>query len=115
MEIEEEFETMLSRRSSRRMSMSPALQQVMELQIDSIREKIIDYTVLPVRDEQRFIYDSVPNHIDILLFGPAGAGKTSLIKTFFRSLHAKRELPEQISKLLTVKSKVCNEGTTHYA
>jgi len=29
----------------------------------------------------------MPDHIDILLFGPAGAGKTSLIKTFYRALH----------------------------
>jgi GTPase SAR1 family protein len=35
----------------------------------------------------------MPNHIDILLFGPAGAGKTSLIKTFYRALHENKEMP----------------------
>ena len=69
---------------------------------------------MPIRDQTQFNYDSMPNHIDILLFGPAGAGKTSLIKTFFRSLHDKRQLPDEILKLLTVKSKISNEGTTHY-
>jgi GTPase SAR1 family protein len=34
----------------------------------------------------------MPNHIDILLFGPAGAGKTSLIKTFYRALHENKEM-----------------------
>ena len=56
----------------------------------------------------------MPNHIDILLFGPAGAGKTSLIKTFYRALHENKEMSESQKELLTVKSKVANEGTTHF-
>jgi GTPase SAR1 family protein len=49
-----------------------------------------------------------------LLFGPAGAGKTSLIKTFYKAIYGDLELPEGIRKLLTVKSKVANEGTTQF-
>jgi GTPase SAR1 family protein len=48
-----------------------------------------------------------------LVFGPAGAGKTSLIKTFYKALHS-AEIPEDIHKLLAVKSKVANEGTTRF-
>jgi GTPase SAR1 family protein len=70
--------------------------------------------VLPHRNIQRFNYDEIPNHIDILLFGPAGAGKTSLIKTFYRALHDHQEIPTSVAELLTIKSKVANEGTTHF-
>ena len=56
----------------------------------------------------------MPEHLDILLFGPAGAGKTSLIKTFYRSLHHKSILPEQIENVLSVKDRNSNEGTTKF-
>ena len=56
----------------------------------------------------------MPNHLDILLFGPAGAGKTSLIKTFYRALHEKSSLPDQVESVLTVKDRNSNEGTTHF-
>ena len=56
----------------------------------------------------------MPEHLDILLFGPAGAGKTSLIKTFYRSLHHKSTLPEQIESELSVKDRNSNEGTTKF-
>jgi len=70
--------------------------------------------VLASRDTSRFDYDDVPDHLDILLFGPSGAGKTSLIKTFYRALHAKSFLPEQLESILTVKDRNSNEGTTRF-
>ena len=72
------------------MSLSPVMQQIMQKQIEAIQEQIINYQVLPLRNTTKYNYDDVPNHIDILLFGPAGAGKTSLIKTFYRALHQKQ-------------------------
>lgn len=56
----------------------------------------------------------MPNHLDILLFGPAGAGKTSLIKTFYRALHEKSVLPDEIEGALSVKDRNSNEGTTKF-
>jgi GTPase SAR1 family protein len=86
----------------------------MNRQIDDIRERILNYEVMPNRNTQRFNYDDMPDHIDILLFGPAGAGKTSLIKTFYRALHLHHTIPENVQELLTVKSKNQNEGTTRF-
>ena len=70
--------------------------------------------MLPLRNATKYNYDDVPTHVDILLFGPAGAGKTSLIKTFYRALHQKSKLPQQFAQSLTVKSKDRNEGTTEF-
>lgn len=70
---------------------------IMRKQIDDIREQVKNYRVLPHRNFQRFDYTEIPEHIDILLFGPAGAGKTSLIKTFYRALHEKNEIPPLMS------------------
>ena len=97
-----------------RMSLSPVMQQIMQKQIEAIQEQIINYQVLPLRNTTKYNYDDVPGHIDILLFGPAGAGKTSLIKTFYRALHQKQQLPKQLAESLTVKSRDRNEGTTEF-
>ena len=86
----------------------------MQKQIEAIREQVQNYQVLPLRNTTRFNYDDVPSHVDILLFGPAGAGKTSLIKTFYRALHGKERLPKQLMDVLTVKSRDRNEGTTEF-
>lgn len=56
----------------------------------------------------------MPDHLDILLFGPAGAGKTSLIKTFYRALHDRSTLPEHVRNILTIKDRNSNEGTTKF-
>jgi GTPase SAR1 family protein len=69
---------------------------------------------MPTRNVQRFDYSDVPEHIDIILFGPAGAGKTSLIKTFYRALHDTRVIPPLMASNLVVKSKAANEGTRRF-
>ena len=79
-----------------------------------MREHISQHRVLPTRNLSRYSYDDVPDHLDILLFGPAGAGKTSLIKTFYRALHQTSAFPRHIESMLTVKDRHANEGTTQY-
>jgi predicted GTPase len=54
----------------------------------------------------------VPNHCDILLFGPAGSGKSSLIKTWYRALHETKHVPHGMAEQLKIKEKNQNEGTT---
>ena len=44
-----------------------------------------------------------PEHVDILLFRAAGSGKSSLIKTFYRSLHDQIDLPDHIKASLKIK------------
>jgi GTPase SAR1 family protein len=48
-------------------------------------------------------YESLPNHADILLFGPAGSGKSSLIRTFYRSLHGIKDLSTDINESIIIK------------
>ena len=54
---------------------------------------------------EKFDYDDVPNHCDILLFGPAGSGKSSLIKTWYRALHEAKDIPLDIAEKLKIKAK----------
>jgi energy-coupling factor transporter ATP-binding protein EcfA2 len=60
----------------------------MRRQIADIRDRLLTYQVVATRTiNSKLNYDSMPSHVDILLFGPAGSGKSSIIKTFYRSLH----------------------------
>lgn len=68
----------------------------MKKQIIEIRERIFDYNIVSNRISHKLNYDDLPNHTDILLFGPAGSGKSSLIRTFYRSLHGVNKLPDYI-------------------
>jgi GTPase SAR1 family protein len=63
------------------------MQEIMKNQIEDIRDRILNYRVVQNRQSTKLNYDMLPNHIDILLFGPAGSGKSSLIRTFYRSLN----------------------------
>ena len=57
---------------------------------------------------------NVPDHADIIIFGPTGSGKSSLIRTFYRALHDTQFLPESVAESLCIKGKVENEGTTQF-
>ena len=46
------------------------------------------------------------------MFGPSGSGKSSLVKTFYRALHHKKQLPEELNTNLSIKDHTHNEGTT---
>ena len=105
--VNDQIETMVSRR---RMSVSDAMQKIIHEQCNEISQRILSYEVMAHRNPDKFNYDSMPQHIDILIFGPAGAGKTSLIKTFYRAVHGSAAVHNE----LIVKSKVANEGTLLY-
>lgn len=66
------------------------LKQILEL-----RQQITSYQVVPRRNNPRLNYRILPEHISILLFGPSGSGKSSLIRTFYRSVNNKSELPPE--------------------
>lgn len=94
--------------------LSPTMQEIMRRQINDIREKLLDFKVVATRHNQKLNYECLPNHVDILLFGPAGSGKSSLIRTFYRALHQTVALPNNIEEQLIIKKQNQNEGTLTY-
>jgi predicted AAA+ superfamily ATPase len=89
------------------------INQIKKKQIEDIRNHINSYQLL--EDKKMFLNyssNSLPlNTINFVLFGPSGSGKSSLIRTIYKSLHNITELPKDITNKLIIKDSFENEGT----
>lgn len=54
-------------------------------------------------------------YYNIIIFGPTGAGKSSLVKTLFNAFKNEYLTPKDISNELIIQNKKSNEGTTKYS
>lgn len=86
---------------------SPSIEAIMHHQLLELRERILGYSVVSLRTNSKLKFSSLPNHSDIIVFGPSGSGKSSLIRTFYRALHEQNISEEG----LVVKDKGEGEGT----
>ena len=85
-------------------------------QIDDMRTKILNYKLLT---EKTIFINSVntANFIDksnIILFGPSGSGKSSFIKSLYRSLYNSQILPPEVMNKLIIRGNYRNEGTLNF-
>jgi len=85
-------------------------------QIDDMRNKILTYKLLT--EKTIFINSTnTANFIDksnIILFGPSGSGKSSFIKSLYRSLYNSQILPPEVMNKLIIRGKYQNEGTLNF-
>ncbi|OMJ79625.1 hypothetical protein SteCoe_20298 [Stentor coeruleus] len=90
------------------------MSELMVRQVNQLRAALSYFHIIPMRSNPVLNYSVLPNSVNILLFGPSGSGKSSLLRTFYRSFHNTRELPDEIHHKLVVKGTSHNEGTTLY-
>ena len=85
-------------------------------QIDDMRSKILNYKLLT--EKTMFINSTkTANFIDksnIILFGPSGSGKSSFIKSLYRSLYNSQILPPEVMNKLIIRGNYRNEGTLNF-
>ena len=82
-------------------------------QIGDMRQKILSYRLLT---EKSIFLNSLPTgekvkKSNIILFGPSGSGKSSFIKSLYRSLYNSPILPPDVINRLIIKGRFQNEGT----
>ena len=85
-------------------------------QIEDMRQKILSYKLLT--EKTMFINSlNTANFIDksnIILFGPSGSGKSSFIKSLYRSLYNSSVLPPEVTNKLIIRGNYRNEGTLNF-
>jgi len=83
--------------------------------IEDMRKIILSYKLL--NDKKMFLpnnFNSPINKLNVILFGPSGSGKSSFIKTLYRSLYGTPFLPPDAMGKLIIKSTSENEGTLSF-
>ena len=80
--------------------------------IEDMRQKILNYKLLS--EKTMFLTSNSSNFFinkcNIILFGPSGSGKSSFIKSMYRSLYNSSILPPDAMKklILKIKKKIKN-------
>lgn len=81
--------------------------------IEDMRNNILSYKLL--NDKKMFLTSDMHNisinKCNIILFGPSGSGKSSFIKTLYRSVYGTPFLPPEATTKLIIKDTNENEGT----
>ena len=93
-------------------------------QVEDMRQKILSYKLLT--EKAIFLNNNNNNNIsnsnqenyvekcNIILFGPSGSGKSSFIKSLYRSLYNSAIMPPEVMNKLIIKGKYYNEGTINF-
>lgn len=80
--------------------------------IEDMRNNILSYKIL---NEKRMFLNSNAslniNKCNIILFGPSGSGKSSFIRTLYKSVYGSSHLPPDVVNKLIIKKRDHNEGT----
>eukprot|EP00928_Gymnodinium_smaydae_P049522 TRINITY_DN33247_c0_g1_i1.p1 TRINITY_DN33247_c0_g1~~TRINITY_DN33247_c0_g1_i1.p1 ORF type:complete len:357 (+),score=91.16 TRINITY_DN33247_c0_g1_i1:71-1141(+) len=102
-----------------RTRLSPSMIAIMESQVEEMRRVLQRFKVCAqppavAADAASGAASTVPGHADILVFGPSGSGKSSLIRTFYMALHQCQTVPPDFSERIIVKDTAMNEGTLKY-
>jgi energy-coupling factor transporter ATP-binding protein EcfA2 len=88
------------------------MKAAMQRQVAELRNNILSYRTLALRTNPNLDYSVVPNQANLMVFGPAGSGKSSLIRSFYRALHASEAIPKEVRTKVVVQGVDKNEGTT---
>lgn len=88
------------------------LQILKQKNTEDLRKQILSYVALS--DKKMFMNLNSNNNIsnvNFVLFGPSGSGKSSFIRTLFKSMYGTKVLPPDVIDRLIIKDSYENEGT----
>eukprot|EP00403_Amphidinium_massartii_P017504 CAMPEP_0178427406 /NCGR_PEP_ID=MMETSP0689_2-20121128/29731_1 /TAXON_ID=160604 /ORGANISM="Amphidinium massartii, Strain CS-259" /LENGTH=349 /DNA_ID=CAMNT_0020049117 /DNA_START=59 /DNA_END=1108 /DNA_ORIENTATION=- len=94
-------------------SLTPPMVAIMEGQAEEYRRALHSFKVC-AQPGSADPSGEIPPHADILVFGPTGSGKSSLIRTFYMALHRTTNVPADFSQRIIIQDTATNEGTLKY-
>ena len=93
-------------------------------QVEDMRQKLLSYKLLTEKaiflntnNNNNLNNSNNENYVEkcnIILFGPSGSGKSSFIKSLYRSLYNSAIMPPEVMNKLIIKGKYYNEGTINF-
>ena len=92
-------------------------------QIEDMRQKLLSYKLLTEKaiflnnntiSNPNITSENFVEKCNIILFGPSGSGKSSFIKSLYRSLYNSAIMPPEVMNKLIIKGKYYNEGTINF-
>lgn len=90
------------------------LKKMLEAKLAKLREEIINNSWFRDKPQDDVDVEKVPNCMNVILFGPAGSGKSSVVRTAYSALHGVFYPPEEYLNKLVIKAVYNNEGTTKF-
>lgn len=90
------------------------LTKLLQGKLQELRYQISEFVLLSSRPSNEIDFSLVPSSANIILFGPAGSGKSSVIRTVYSALSGNFDLPPEIADKLLIKKLDANEGTTKF-
>lgn len=91
------------------------LTKLLQGKLQELRHTISQFALLSSKPQDDIDFSLVPPSSNIILFGPAGSGKSSVIRTVYSALSGNFALPKQIANTLLIQKLHSNEGTTKFS
>lgn len=88
------------------------LTRLLQAKLNELRGGMAEH--LLVKDKEDIDQSVVPQSANIILFGPSGSGKSSVIRTVYTALNGIFNLPPELENKLIIKRLSGNEGTIRY-
>lgn len=90
------------------------LTKLLQGKLQELRHQISEHVLLQSKTTDDLDFSQVPSSANIILFGPAGSGKSSVIRTVYSALSGVFKLPRDLEEKLLIKKLNANEGTTRF-
>jgi len=90
------------------------LSKMLQSKLNKLKEELLDFCLLKDKVSDDIDPTLAPTCANIILFGPTGSGKSSVIRTIYSGLHGVFNLPPELQEQLVIKKHFNNEGTVKF-
>lgn len=90
------------------------LARMLSTKLNITRKEIQSYNILQDKPKEDTDFSALPRSLNLMVFGPSGSGKSSLVRTLYTSLNNEFSLPPELASSVVIKGLSSNEGTVNF-